>query len=227
MRIGCWVAGVALLAVSAPALAADKEKEQTGLIVANACGGHWARFACPVATGSIVRIRAYHDGLDLATARVEWASRIPPYEAFLVDMNPPRTRPTIKTTTGYQDFFMEGPVAGYVDKGDPIVAGFFVVARTAPVEQSGDALAITLAALSDRPEFRLFLSNQRIPPANAVNALRLVQRDRGVVWADPITTRLIGRALEILRDKGGVQESVLVQWFPVALATAKESEPRK
>src|SRR5437016_2248299 len=92
------VGAVLLAAVpSQSAIAADDQV--SGLIVDRTSGGYWARFSRPVAEGGTVRIRAHQDGPVISTAKIQWSSPVPPFEAYLLSPNPPMGPPTIDTLT--------------------------------------------------------------------------------------------------------------------------------
>src|SRR2546421_2761767 len=162
-RLCLYTSLAAMLFAAVPAqrsVAADAQV--SGLIVARTPGGYWARFARPVAEGGTVRIRAHQDGPVLSTAKIQWSSPVPPFDAYLVAPNPPMSPSNISTLTPYDRLIHESPLAGYVDRGQPITAGYFVSAAAGTQARYNDVLRGMLDLLEARPEFRDYLRTRNL-----------------------------------------------------------------
>jgi len=225
MRFGILAVGLALLSAFAPAQAAET---QTGMIVARASGGFWARFAQPVREGQTVGIRAFLVGESVGTARVEWASPVAPYEAFLVDVKVWRSARSVSMRTPYQALVGDR-TPGYYEDREIIAPGYYVAAEraeTRPVLGATDPLAVTVALLATRAETRELaeqLGSGHLPPLPEV-VFGALQHRRFAVWEDPVALRLVGRLLDVVMERGAVGGRVPGGWFPPALAKQKPQE---
>lgn len=222
-RIGFSMAALILLSMSA--WAAPKKQLETGLIVARAQGGFWARFSQPVQAGESAWIRAFQDGQDIGTARVAWAATVPPYEALLTDIRPLPPLHPVSSLTAYQSLFGERDIAE-LRPGEIVVPGQYVIATPARETAAGDPLRITWQELAERPEVQNYLRGRRpgrargrVSPPGIEAALRAMTEDRHYLWRDPITARLVARAADMFQERGRVTGKVPGNWFPLDLTT--------
>lgn len=218
-RIGLSIGALILLSMSA--WATPKKRMETGLIVARAQSGFWARFPQPVQAGGIAWIRAFQDGEEIGTAHVIWASTVPPYEALLTDIRPlPPVHP-VSSLSAYQSLFGERDIAE-LRPDEIIVPGQYVLAAPAPETAAGDPLRITWQELVGRPEVQDYLrrlrpgrARERVSPPEIEATLRRITENRHYLWRDPITARLVARAADMLQERGRVTGKVPGNWFPL------------
>ena len=218
--IGISAAVVLLIAVASGAKAADTT--ETGMIVDRTAGGFWVRFARPVAERGNANIRISQDSWDVATAKIQWSSPFPPYEAYITDVTPSRVRPLVDAATPYQKFLNERSPAGHVDRGDPITPGFFVIAKSRMPGPTNDVLRGLLDLLDARPEFRDYLREKRASKADWDDVHYILDNPLRL-WNDPITQRIADNLRALLRERSNVQGRVPGYWFAPE-ETRKKSE---
>jgi len=188
------------------------DRTELGLIVERASGGFWASFPHPIAEGQPATIRISPDSWDVGTARVQWSSPFPPYEAYLTDVTPARIRPLINSLTPYQSLFNDKAPAGYVDRGDLIAPGLFVAAKPAPPGKTNDVLRGLLDLLDSRPEFKEHLRAKRVERADWDDVHMILDQPLRL-WHDPITARIVRNIRDLLRERNNVQGRVPGFWF--------------
>jgi hypothetical protein len=224
-RIG--LAGIALALLGAAMPARGAERIVSGMLISHAGSGFWARFAQPVENGVRVRIRAFREGENVGAGRIEWASPIAPYEAYIVDVRSSDTAYVVSPVTPYMALTGEKFPPDTAER-EAIAPGFYVIAPVAerrPVRPFVNPIAATLEMLAARPEARGMLPPPLREPGRLPGALeRWLAEARRQKWNDPVTARLIARLADMAADMGLVGGSAPPDWFPPALAKEKKAE---
>lgn len=195
---------------------------ELGLITSRVDGGYWARFAHPIRQGAMAQVRAFHEGPVLATVKVNWASTVAPFEAFLTDLSPQRTK-GMDLQTDYERFIRNKHVGGYLDRGEPIVPGYFVEAAGGNATKAPYLLEANIDMLVTRDEFREMLRVRGVAETDRDHVI-LAAQSQYRKYMDPVTQRLAERVRALAAERSMVGGDTYSDWFNLALSLKKSGE---
>ena len=208
------------VAASPPAHAADKM--QLGLITQCVDGGYWARFAHPVRQGAMAQVRAFHESAVVATVKINWASTVAPYEAFLTDLNPTRTKGG-EVQTEYEKLFHERHIGNYSDRGEPICPGYSIEAAGGAPTKANYLLEANIEMLLARDEFRELLRIRGVVESDRDKVVLAAQAPYRK-YQDPVPARLVSRVRDLAAERSMVGGDIFSDWFPLGLSHLKMEE---